>query len=332
MDGCIKFRTFVCKNLKNWGEELGMSDSSRLPFVALLGPTASGKTHLAVALAARLGAEIVSADSRQLYRRMDIGTGKDLSEYEVAGRRIPYHLIDIFEPGEQSNLFAYQQRFYEVWDRLQAAGTPVILCGGSGMYAEAILRGYRLAEVAPNPELRKQLEERTDEELIGILASHQPLHNTTDTSSRKRLIRAVEIALSTREVEGEGRAGLQGVTFAISLPQEIRWKRISERLKTRLESGLVEEVDSLLKESISPAQLIYYGLEYKYVTQYLLGEITSRETLYEQLNIAIRQFSKRQMTYLRGMERRGITLHWLDGTRPPAELVREMEETLRGAN
>ncbi len=303
-----------------------------LPLIALLGPTASGKTHLAVALAARLGAEIVSADSRQLYRRMDIGTGKDLGEYEIAGRRIPYHLIDIFEPGEQCNLFVYQQRFYDVWEKLKAAGTPTILCGGSGMYAEAILRGYRLAAVEPNLALRAQLEERTDEELIAILASHQSLHNTTDTSSRKRLIRAVEIALSSSEKEVKERELLPSLTFAVSLPQEVRWKRIVCRLKARLDSGLIEEVDSLLKEGLSPEQLIYYGLEYKYVTQYLLGEIPSREELYQQLNIAIRQFSKRQMTYLRGMERRGIVLHWLDGTRPPEALIAEMEDIIRGAN
>ncbi len=296
-----------------------------LPLIGLLGPTASGKTHLGVALAARLGAEIISADSRQLYRRMDIGTGKDLSEYELAGQKIPYHLIDCFEPGEQCNLFIYQKLFYEVWDRLRAAGTPTILCGGSGMYAEAILRGYSLAEVPPDLALRAQLEKRSDAELIALLASHQSLHNTTDTSSRKRLIRAVEIALATpNEKEKPIHEIPESLTFAISLPQEIRWKRISERLRARLEEGLISEIASLLNEGITPSQLIYYGLEYKYVTHYLLGEIASEEELYEQLNIAIRQFSKRQMTYLRGMERRGIALHWLDGTRPSEELVSEM--------
>ena len=296
--------------------------------IALLGPTASGKTHLAVELAYTLGGEIISADSRQLYRRMDIGTGKDLSEYVYNDVTIPYHLIDIYEPGEQCNLFAYQQMFYEVYEQLSARHTPMILCGGSGMYAEALLRNYELAPVAPDRELREKLEMLSDAELTAILAAHQTLHNSTDTSSRKRLIRAVEIALANPETHKSKRKGIESLIFAIDLPQQARWQRIETRLTARLEVGLVEEVQSLLNEGIAPENLIYYGLEYKFVTLYLLGKIATREELFRQLNIAIRQFAKRQMTYLRGMERRGLQLHWLNGLEPTETLLTKIKETI----
>lgn len=297
--------------------------------IALLGPTASGKTHLAVKLAYTLGGEIISADSRQLYRRMDIGTGKDLSEYVYNGQPIAYHLIDVLEPGEQCNLFEYQQMFYEVYEQLSARHTPMILCGGSGMYAEALLRNYELAPVAPDRELREKLEMLSDAELTAILAAHQTLHNSTDTSSRKRLIRAVEIALANPETHKSKRKGIESLIFAIDLPQQARWQRIETRLTARLEVGLVEEVQSLLNEGIAPENLIYYGLEYKFVTLYLLGKIATREELFRQLNIAIRQFAKRQMTYLRGMERRGLQLHWLNGLEPTETLLTTIKETIR---
>ncbi len=297
--------------------------------IALLGPTASGKTHLAVELAYTLGGEIISADSRQLYRRMDIGTGKDLSEYVYNGQPIAYHLIDVLEPGEQCNLFEYQQMFYEVYEQLSARHTPMILCGGSGMYAEALLRNYELAPVAPDRELREKLEMLSDAELTAILAAHQTLHNSTDTSSRKRLIRAVEIALANPETHKSKRKGIESLIFAIDLPQQARWQRIETRLTARLEVGLVEEVQSLLNEGIAPENLIYYGLEYKFVTLYLLGKIATREELFRQLNIAIRQFAKRQMTYLRGMERRGLQLHWLNGLEPTETLLTTIRETIR---
>jgi len=296
--------------------------------IALLGPTASGKTHLAVELAYTLGGEIISADSRQLYRRMDIGTGKDLSEYVYNGQPIAYHLIDVLEPGEQCNLFEYQQMFYEVYEQLSARHTPMILCGGSGMYAEALLRNYELAPVAPDRELREKLEMLSDAELTAILAAHQTLHNSTDTSSRKRLIRAVEIALANPETHKSKRKGIESLIFAIDLPQQARWQRIETRLTARLEVGLVEEVQSLLNEGIAPENLIYYGLEYKFVTLYLLGKIATRDALFTQLNIAIRQFAKRQMTYLRGMERRGLQLHWLDGLQPSATLLEQIQQTI----
>lgn len=297
--------------------------------IALLGPTASGKTHLAVELAHDIGAHILSADSRQLYRRMNIGTGKDLDEYNYKGQAVPYHLIDILEPGEQCNLFEYQQLFYAVYDQLSASHTTMILCGGSGMYAEAILRNYELAPVVPDAELHSKLELLSDAELTALLASRQALHNSTDTSSRKRLIRAVEIAMATPAGSAKRRQKIESLIFAISLPQEIRWQRIETRLKARLAAGLIEEVQSLLDEGITPEKLIYYGLEYKFVTLYLLGEIPTREQLFAQLNIAIRQFSKRQMTYLRGMERRGLRLHWLDGLAPTEELSAQIRERVK---
>ncbi len=297
--------------------------------IALLGPTASGKTRLAVELAHEMGAHVLSADSRQLYRRMNIGTGKDLDEYNYKGQTVPYHLIDILEPGEQCNLFEYQQLFYTVYDQLNASQTPTILCGGSGMYAEAILRNYELAPVARDAELRSKLEQLSDTELTALLASRQTLHNNTDTSSRKRLIRAVEIAMATPAGSAKRRQKIESLIFAISLPQEARWQRIETRLKARLAAGLIEEVQSLLDEGIAPEKLIYYGLEYKFVTLYLLGEIPTREHLFTQLNIAIRQFSKRQMTYLRGMERRGLRLHWLDGLAPTEELLAKIRERVK---
>lgn len=297
--------------------------------IALLGPTASGKTHLAVELAYTLGGEIISADSRQLYRRMDIGTGKDLSEYVYNGQPVAYHLIDVLEPGEQCNLFEYQQMFYEVYEQLSARHTPMILCGGSGMYAEALLRNYELAPVAPDRELREKLEILSDAELTAILATHQTLHNSTDTSSRKRLIRAVEIALASPTKAATQPQDIESLIFAIDLPQHARWQRIEARLTARLEAGLVEEVQSLLDEGIAPENLIYYGLEYKFVTLYLLGKIATREELFRQLNIAIRQFAKRQMTYLRGMERRGLQLHWLNGLEPTETLLTTIKETIR---
>ena len=296
--------------------------------IALLGPTASGKTHLAVELAYTLGGEIISADSRQLYRRMDIGTGKDLSEYVYNGQPVAYHLIDVLEPGEQCNLFEYQQMFYEVYEQLSARHTPMILCGGSGMYAEAILRNYQLAPVAPDINLRERLEKLSDAELTELLAAHQTLHNSTDTSSRKRLIRAVEIALASPTKATQQPQDIESLIFAIDLPQQARWQRIEKRLKARLDAGLIEEVQSLLNEGIAPENLIYYGLEYKFVTLYLLGEIATRDALFTQLNIAIRQFAKRQMTYLRGMERRGLCLHWLNGLEATETLLTKIKETI----
>ncbi len=297
--------------------------------IAILGPTASGKTHLAVRLAASYNAHILSADSRQLYKRMDIGTGKDLNEYCINGKNIPYHLIDILEPGTACTLFDYQKLFYEIYDKLYTEQEQMILCGGSGMYAEAILRNYHLAEVPPNPQLRTQWETYSDEQLTTLLAAQHPLHNTTDTSSRKRLIRALEIATATPQAPTTNyHEPIPSIIFAIHLPQALRWQRIENRLRTRLQNGLIEEIQALLTEGIAPEQLIYYGLEYKFVTLYLQGKIETQTELFRQLNIAIRQFAKRQMTYLRGMERRGLTLHWIDGQKTTDELLADIHETL----
>ncbi len=302
------------------------------PLISILGPTACGKTHLAVQVALRLQGEILSADSRQVYRGMDIGTGKDLSEYQTAHGEVPYHLIDILEAGEKYSLFDYQRDFHTAHAGIVSRGATPILCGGSGLYAEAILRDYQLQEVPPNPTLREELQQLPTEELIKRLASYVALHNSTDTSSRARLIRALEIAITTDE-QGDKPAIYApiriGPSFAIELPRALRRNRISQRLHARLAEGLIGEVEVLLKEGVPHATLRYYGLEYRFVTEYLMGE-RSYAGMVHGLEIAIHQFAKRQMTYLRGMERRGVRLIWLDGTADTKELVeREIVPRLR---
>lgn len=284
--------------------------------IAILGPTACGKTRLAVNLAARIGGEILSADSRQLYAGMDIGTGKDLAEYTLAdGRCIPYHLIDICRAGERYDLFRYQSAFCAAHASIAARGAWPILCGGSGLYAESVIRGYELVQVDPDPALRASLGEKSLEELIGILSGYGPLHNTTDITSRSRLIRAIEIAQGQTGRERREAAPLDvaGV-FAIDVPRTVRRDRIATRLRTRLKAGLVEEVERLRAEGVEDDTLLYYGLEYKFTTQFLRGEYRYDEFV-DRLTIAIQQFAKRQMTYLRGMERRGVRLVWIDGTK-----------------
>lgn len=292
--------------------------------VAVLGPTASGKTHLAVRLSLRIGGEILSADSRQVYRGMDIGTGKDLSEYQVGPVSVPFHLVDICEAGERFDLFHYLQAFGKAYDGVVARGRRPILCGGSGLYAEGILRNYQLAEVPPDPALRQRLERLPTPALVAQLQSYGPLHNTTDTVSRARLIRAIEIAASSggRPVDARAPVPVSAI-FAIQLPREVRRQRIASRLETRLRSGLVEEVETLLRNGVSQDTLMYYGLEYRFVTMYLRGTLTY-EQFVEQLTIAIQQFAKRQMTYLRGMERRGLSIQWLDGEQDADSLVDAM--------
>lgn len=276
--------------------------------ICVLGPTASGKTKYAVKLAYQTGGEIISADSRQVYRGMDIGTGKDLAEYNYNGVDIPYHLIDIAEPGSKYNIFEYQRDFHKVLQEIQERGKQPILCGGSGLYIEAATRGYSLPQVAPNPALRAQLELLNHHELIKKLEQLKPLHNTSDTDSRKRLIRALEIALS-------GDADIQEYPviptrfIGISVSRQERIDKIDRRLKERLEGGMIEEVQSLLDSGIPAEDLIYYGLEYKFVTLYIIGEISYNE-MHKSLETAIHQFAKRQMTWFRGMERRGIKIEW----------------------
>ena len=280
--------------------------------ITILGPTASGKTQVAVKLARRLGAEIISADSRQVYRRMDLGTGKDLSDYTEGGTPVKYHLIDIAEPGTKYDLFQYQRDFLKAYEDIRARGHNVILCGGTGLYLESILRSYRLSPVPQNPELRKELEGKTLEELTSILSTYKTLHNTTDVDTPQRAIRAIEIAdyYKSQPLEDRPFPALTSYNIGIDVDRETRRARITRRLHERLQAGMLEEVKKLLQEGIPPEDLIYYGLEYKYLTLHATGELTFEE-MKKQLEIAIHQFAKRQMTWFRGMERRGITIHWM---------------------
>ena len=291
--------------------------------ITILGPTASGKTSLAAHLAARLGdAEIISADSRQVYRGMDIGTGKDLADYHVEGKDIPYHLIDICEAGEKYNLFRFQQDFHAAYDDILSRHHRPILCGGTGLYIESVLKGYKMEAVPENPELREQLKDCSLQELKKILEGYKTLHNVTDLDTTKRAIRAIEIQAYYREhgtLEREFPA-IDSLIIGVDIERELRRQRISERLRHRLEQeDMVGEVQRLLKHV--PAEgLIYYGLEYKYLTLYCLGELSYHEMV-KQLEIAIHQFAKRQMTWFRGMERRGFTIHWIQSTLPLEERV-----------
>ena len=290
--------------------------------IAILGPTASGKTTLAAALAAELDTEIISADSRQVYRRMDLGTGKDLDDYVVDGRRVPYHLIDIAEPGTKYNLFEYQRDFRKAYDGIRARGRLPIVCGGTGLYLEAVLRGYRLLPVPENPALRAALADKTLDELTELLKSYKTLHNTTDVDTPKRAIRAIEIEEYYRHAPVEERPfpQLDSLIVGISIERDERRRRISQRLRQRLDEGMVDEVRRLLDEGIAPEDLTYYGLEYKYLTLYATGRLAYDEMV-RGLETAIHQFAKRQMTWFRGMERRGFTIHWIDASLPTADKV-----------
>lgn len=291
-----------------------------MDIITIVGPTASGKTSLAAQLASHLDTEIISADSRQVYRGMDIGTGKDLADYVVNGKQIPYHLIDICDAGEKYNLFEYQHDFHKAFSSIKAKGKTPILCGGTGLYAESVLKGYKLFQVPENKSLREQLAPKTSEELQEILASYGPLHNTTDLESDKRTIRAIEIADYTQNFGAENTEfeALKGPVFCIDISREARRERISRRLKARLEEGMIDEVRNLLRSGIAPENLIYYGLEYKFVTLYITGQITYDE-LFTQLEIAIHQFAKRQMTWFRGMEKRGFSLKYINFEWPTSE-------------
>ena len=303
--------------------------------ITILGPTASGKTPVAARLAAEIGGEIISADSRQVYRRMDIGTGKDLADYVVDGKLIPYHLIDIREPGTKYNLFEYQQDFFDAYQDIRSRGAVPILCGGTGLYIEAVLKGYKLSPVPQNQELRDSLEGKSLEELTQMLTELKAktgsnMHNTTDVDSCQRAIRAIEIEsynlqhlLPKRELPP-----VESVIIGIDIDRELRREKITRRLKARLEEGMVDEVKALLAEGIPADDLIYYGLEYKFVTEYLVGQ-TSYDEMFTRLEIAIHQFAKRQMTWFRGMERRGFNINWIDATLPIEEKVATIKEIIR---
>ena len=305
--------------------------------ITILGPTACGKTSLAAALALRVDGEIISADSRQVYRRMDIGTGKDLSDYRsvVDGStvNIPYHLIDICEPGTKYNLYQYQQDFANAYADITARGKQPILCGGTGLYIEAVLKGYHLSPVPQNQELRDRLEGRSLQELTDMLIelkakNGSTMHNTTDVDSCQRAIRAIEIETYNMEHPMPKRElpPVDSLIIGLQIDRELRRERISRRLKDRLEEGMVDEIRGLLDSGIAAEDLIYYGLEYKFVTQYVIGQLTYDE-MFRQLEIAIHQFAKRQMTWFRGMERRGFTIHWIDATLPMEKKVEQIMVT-----
>ncbi|MBE6286961.1 MAG: tRNA (adenosine(37)-N6)-dimethylallyltransferase MiaA [Mediterranea massiliensis] len=295
---------------------------SHYDLIAILGPTASGKTPFAAALASQLGTEIISADSRQIYRQMDLGTGKDLADYTVNEQRIPYHLIDIAEPGYKYNVFEYQRDFLTAYEEIKQKGCLPIVCGGTGMYLESVLKGYRLLPVPENPTLRQELGNKSLEELTAILQTYKTLHNTTDVDTAKRAIRAIEIEeyYAHTPVAERTFPKLNSLIIGINIDRELRRAKITRRLHQRLNEGMVEEVRNLLHQGIAPDDLIYYGLEYKFLTLYIIGEL-SYEEMFTQLETAIHQFAKRQMTWFRGMERRGFTIHWIDAQLPIEEKI-----------
>ena len=296
--------------------------------ITILGPTASGKTPLAASLAARIGGEIISADSRQVYRRMDIGTGKDLADYGD----VPYHLIDICEPGTKYNLFQYQQDFFDAYNNIIGRGKIPVLCGGTGLYIEAVLKGYKLSPVPQNPELRSRLEGRSLEELTQMLTELKAktgsnMHNKTDVDSCQRAIRAIEIETYNLQNPMPRRElpPVDSLIIGVNIDRELHREKITRRLKARMEEGMVDEVKGLLAEGIPPEDLIYYGLEYKYLTEYITG-VSTYDEMFQHLEIAIHQFAKRQMTWFRGMERRGFKIHWIEATLPMEEKVNKILE------
>ena len=299
--------------------------------VTILGPTASGKTPLAAALAYRLNAEIISGDSRQVYRRMDLGTGKDLADYVVDGKRIPYHLIDIVEPGYKYNVFEFQRDFLQAYDDIRQRGVLPILCGGTGMYIESVLKGYKLLPVPENPELRASLADKSLDELTTILAGYKKLHNSTDVDTVKRAIRAIEIEEYYRQQPVSAREfpAINSLVIGVDIDRDLRRTKITRRLKQRLDGGMVDEVRALLDAGIPAEDLIYYGLEYKYLTLYAVSQLTYDE-MFHQLEIAIHQFAKRQMTWFRGMERRGFNIHWIDASLPMEQKVEEIVGLIKG--
>ncbi len=303
--------------------------------VTILGPTASGKTTLATRLAHTIGGEIISADSRQVYRNMDIGTGKDLADYVVDGKKIPYHLIDIAEAGTKYNLYQYQHDFHVAYQDIVSRDERPILCGGTGLYLEAVLKGYALSPVPQNAELRARLEGKSLAELTQMLADLKAqtgsvMHNTTDVDSCQRAIRAIEIETYNIEHTTALRTmpAIDSLIIGVNIEREERRRKITARLKQRLDEGMVEEVRALLDSGIAADDLIYYGLEYKFITEYIIGKLTYEE-MFRQLEIAIHQFAKRQMTWFRGMERRGTTIHWVDASLPMSEKLNEVLRLLK---
>ncbi len=300
-----------------------MSNNQNYNLVTILGSTATGKTGVAANLASKINGEVISSDSRQIYRGMDLGTGKDLADYFVDGIAVPYHLIDIEDAGTHYNVYRFQTDFIRVFNEIESRGKFPVLCGGSGLYIEAVLKNYRLIEVPPNKELRKELEDKSLAELTEILKSlKQNLHNETDVETDRRAIRAIEIEkhyAGNPQMESE-MPEINSLNIGIDFDRELRRQRITSRLKQRLDEGMLDEVQKLLDSGLTPEQLIYYGLEYKYLTLHLTGQLPYNE-MFRQLEIAIHQFAKRQMTWFRGMEKRGTKIHWINGHFPMEEKV-----------
>jgi tRNA dimethylallyltransferase len=296
--------------------------TTKYDLITILGPTASGKTQLAAAIAKSVEGEIISGDSRQVYRGMNLGTGKDYSDYTIDNIKIPYHLIDIVDAGIKYNVYEFQKDFFKVYDDIRTREKQPILCGGSGLYIESVIKEYRLIAVPDNPELRESFKGKTDEELIKLLSSYKKLHNQSDTTNRKRLERAIEIEeyYSTNDVDLTPLPKINNIVFGVRYSRNNERNRISCRLKQRLKDGMVDEVKALLDSGVKADDLIYYGLEYKFITQYILGQI-SWDEMFTQLNTAIAQFAKRQMTWFRRMEKNGININWIQGNMPLANKV-----------
>ena len=299
--------------------------------ITILGPTASGKTSVAAALALRTGGEIISADSRQVYRRMDIGTGKDLADYTIGDVHIPHHLIDIAEPGTKYNLFQYQQDFHTAYNDIRSRGKLPILCGGTGLYIEAVLGGYSLSPVPQNQKLRESLEGKSLDQLTQMLGQLKQkngsnMHNRTDVDTAQRAIRAIEIETYNLEHPTPERQmpPVDSLVIGINIDRELRREKITRRLKARLDEGMCDEIQGLIDGGVNPEDLIYYGLEYKFITEYVIGR-TGYDEMFRQLEIAIHQFAKRQMTWFRGMERRGFTIHWIDAAQSMDDKVDAIE-------
>lgn len=306
-----------------------------MKMITILGPTASGKTDIAAHLAYELGAEIISADSRQVYRGMDIGTGKDLEDYIVNGTPVPYHLIDICDAGAKYNLFQYQEDFLKAYDDITSRGVQPILCGGTGLYIESVLKGYHLSPVPQNPELRASLEGKSLEELTVMLKELKAkagsnMHNKTDVDSCQRAIRAIEIESYNLEnpIPVRDFPAIDSIIIGVNIDRDERRRKITNRLRKRLDDGMVDEIKQLLASGIAAEDLIYYGLEYKYITEYVIGK-TSYDDMFRGLEIAIHQFAKRQMTWFRGMERRGFKIHWIDAMLPMDEKVKAIKELIK---
>lgn len=307
-----------------------MSIINDYDIIVVLGPTAVGKTGFAANLAYEIDGEIISADSRQVYRGMDLGTGKDYDDYIINGKKIPYHLIDIVDAGTEYNIYEYQKDFWKAYEDIKLRGKVPILCGGSGLYIEAVLEGYELTSVPVNESLREKLEKHTDDELRNMLANMKKLHNKTDTDSRKRLIRAIEIETYAveNEVDSSDFKKLNPFIFGLNTDRQIVRKRITKRLRERLEGGLVDEAKKLLDSGVSSEMLVFYGLEYKFLAEYLAGEYSYND-MFQKLNSAIHRFSKRQMTWFRRMERNGYEIHWLSSEKMMKNKIYEAKLLLK---